>query len=213
MYFPHPSKKLQDLFSAKPYQGVAPDKAMFLFVGLDANYKPSLETDSIFSKVVEYHEDGVAFWEKYDVHHPFLLPGYQGDGKKFHQRFAKIGFKQEHANLISFIELVEFPTTGRSRLQIGDLNKTHLDRLRGWIWGGSASFIFVPSGVAKILRSTGYFPEIPSKPVGNFGEFRILFKDSDRQVFQHLHFSNFGKFEQRLQKEASDIRRLIATAK
>jgi len=38
MYVPHPSRELTELFAQKPYQGVAPDRAAFLFVGLDANY-------------------------------------------------------------------------------------------------------------------------------------------------------------------------------
>ena len=195
----------------KPYQGIDPERAKFLFIGLDANYKADLEADSTFRRIVEYHEDGVAFWRKYGVHHPFLLPEYQGDGKKFHQRFAKIGFTERHADLVSFVELVEWPTTGRSQLDIGDLNQAHLEQLRSWIWTGSSSYVFLPSGVAKVLRQTKRFSEIPRKSVGHFGELKVLFKSPKKIVFQHLHFSNYGKFEQRLQQEAAEIRRLIPT--
>ncbi len=80
MYHPHPSQKLSKLFSAKPYQGVLPDQAKFLFIGLDANYSDTIETDPIFSKILEYHDDGAEFWRKYGVHHPFLLTGYKGIG-------------------------------------------------------------------------------------------------------------------------------------
>ena len=114
MYHIHPSCRLIDLFVAKPYQGVSPDKAKFLFVGLDANYNSSIESNPIFSKIREYHEDGAQFWRQYGVHHPFLLPRYRGDGKKFHQRFSKIGFTKDQANDVSFAELIDVPTTGRS---------------------------------------------------------------------------------------------------
>lgn len=67
--------------------------ATFLFVGLDANYSPDLEASPSFQSVLEYHEDGVAFWRRYGVHHPFLLPEYRGDGRRYHRTFAKIGFK------------------------------------------------------------------------------------------------------------------------
>ena len=39
----HPSRKLRELFRAKPYQGVKPESSTFLFVGLDANYCETIE--------------------------------------------------------------------------------------------------------------------------------------------------------------------------
>lgn len=41
---------------------------------------------------------------------------------------------------------------------------------------------------------------------------RILFKDPDRTVFLHLHFSNYGKFEARLQAEAREIAHLLTAS-
>jgi hypothetical protein len=93
MYIPHPSFELNRRFRLRPYQGVEPSLATFLFVGLDANYSPDLEASPSFQSVLEYHEDGVAFWRRYGVHHPFLLPEYRGDGRRYHRTFAKIGFK------------------------------------------------------------------------------------------------------------------------
>jgi hypothetical protein len=91
MYRPHPSAELNAKFAARPYQGVEPSAATFLFVGLDANYSLDLEQSPSFRRVLEYHEDGVAFWQRYGVHHPFLLPEYRGDGRRYHRTFARIG--------------------------------------------------------------------------------------------------------------------------
>ena len=59
MYLPHPSPELNELFAHKPYQGASPEHAKFLFVGLDANYAPQIANKPIFSKIREYHHDGV----------------------------------------------------------------------------------------------------------------------------------------------------------
>ena len=127
MYQIHPSKRLKELFENKPYQGANPLDATFLFIGLDANYAENIEQQAIFSQIVEYHQNGVLFWEKYGIHHPFLLPNYKGDGKRFHQNFAKIGFSAAQANDISFIELLHVPTFGRNQLSLEDLSHTHLN--------------------------------------------------------------------------------------
>ncbi len=139
MYISHPSSVLNALFAKKPYQGIAPDKAKFLFVGLDANYGSQIEHQSIFPKIHEYHGDGIAFWHKYGVHHPFLLPEYSGDGKFYHRSFAQIGFKPEHANLVSFVELLHLPTVGRNKITIDDLDQHHLNYLNSAILEGSPS--------------------------------------------------------------------------
>lgn len=210
MYHSHPSSRLKDLFVAKPYQGVPPDKAKFLFVGLDANYSASIESDPIFSKIVEYHEDGAQFWRKYNVHHPFLLPTYSGDGKKFHQRFAKIGFTKDQSDEVSFAELMDMPTTGRSRLEPSDVSQIHLERLSDWILNGASQYVFFPAGVSRLLRQSGIYDWIPPQPIGQDGQLQVIFENSRKKIYQHLHFSNFGKFEIRLQQEAAYIRRLIS---
>ena len=90
MYYLHPNNKLNELFAQRPYQGADPMKAKFVFIGLDANYDTSIEASGIFDELVEYLADGVTFWSKYGVHHPFLLPKYKGDGKLYHRNFSKI---------------------------------------------------------------------------------------------------------------------------
>ena len=58
------------------------------------------------------------------------------------------------------------------------------------------------------MLSTGLFPELAAVR-RHFGALRVLYDGYDRAVFLHLHFSNYGKFEQQLQSEARDIARLI----
>src|SRR5665647_578738 len=64
--------ELRNIFMDKPYQGQDPEKAKILFVGRDANYPDLPCKHPFFKRIKEYHRDGVAFWEKYEVHHPFL---------------------------------------------------------------------------------------------------------------------------------------------
>ena len=104
------------LFNEKPYQGQDPSKAKILFLSSDANYSPEISNHDFFNHILEYQEDGVAFWKKYDVHHPFLLPNYpfskSKSGVPFHRNFSKIGLTSNHAHHVSFIELLDIPTIG-----------------------------------------------------------------------------------------------------
>lgn len=43
MYDTHPSTLLKNTFLKKAFQGVAPEKAIYLFLGLDANYSETIE--------------------------------------------------------------------------------------------------------------------------------------------------------------------------
>ena len=83
MFTPHPSPILTDHFARKPWQGVEPADARFLFIGLDANYAGDIERSPIFPALLQYHEDGPGFWRGNGVHHPFLLPCYKGDGRRY----------------------------------------------------------------------------------------------------------------------------------
>ncbi len=204
----HPSRVLNEAFKRKPYQGAAPEKAEFVFIGLDANYSADIEASEVFAEVLEYHADGPVFWRKYGVHHPFLLPKYRGDGRRYHQTFAKIGFCPKHADCISFVELLDFPTTGRNQLSLEDLNESHLKRIRNLVFNSSAKFLFLSAGVQRLLVRTKLFSEL-SNVKREFRGLKVIFEDDDRTVFLHLHFSNYGKFEQQLQSEAHAISSLI----
>lgn len=209
MYRIHPSQKLNELFSTKPYQGVSPFEARFLFIGLDANYDAIIESSSIFDTLLEYHDDGVGFWLRYGVHHPFLLPQYTGDGKFYHRSFARIGFNKYHAKYISFAELLDVPTVGRNKLSSEDLNVEYLKMLNAAILEGAAEHIFVSAGVVRLMRSTGLFPWLPATGLSQFGGLDILHQSGSKTVYSHLHFSVYGKFEKRKLQEAESIRELI----
>jgi len=91
VYQLHPSETLRRVFTARPFQGAEPVRASFVFVGLDANYSADIEQSPIFPQLLDYLADGVAFWRKTGVHHPFLLPAYGNkDGTKYHRSFADL---------------------------------------------------------------------------------------------------------------------------
>ncbi len=208
MYQPHPCEELNVLFRYRPYQGVEPSEATFLFVGLDANYDPGLESSPAFRAVLEYHQDGVAFWRNHGVHHPFLLPDYRGDGLRYHRTFARIGFTSAHAHLVSFAELLHVPTVGRNNLAPQDLDLPHLHRLNEAILHGKAKHIFVSAGVARLMRASRAFPWLPKVP-DSTGPLRVLYSEPERSVYSHLHFSNYGKFQQQLEEEVHAIAALL----
>jgi len=193
MYFPHRNNKLHKLFSLKPYQGADPGTAQLLFFGLDANYDPNIGDMHCFSEVVSYLEDGVEYWKQKGYHHPFRHPDYRGDGALYHKRFAEIGFTKKHAELVSFVELIDVPTSGRSNLQPIDLKKSHLDRLRDWVLDGKSSYIFVPPGVGRLLRRTPQFSWLPDEPISSNGSLPILFRSDQKVIFAPYHFSCVGK--------------------
>jgi len=208
MYQPHPSQRLTDLFRAKPYQGARPQDAEFVFIGLDANYDVDLAHGRAFDSVLEYHADGVEFWRHYGVHHPFLLPGYRGAGKPYHQNFAKIKLPPEDAGRVSFVELLNVPTIGGRDLTVKDLDPKHLDELNALILGGTKRNVFLSDKVAKLMRRSGRFRWL-RKPIAN-QVLPVLHKVGATTVYQHLHFSNYGVFQKRMTMEAAAIAALAA---
>ncbi len=193
MYFPHPNNKLQELFSLKTYQGADPASASFLLFGLDANYEPHIEDKHYFSDIVSYLENGVQYWKKRGYHHPFRNPDYRGDGALYHRRFAEIGFTREDADQVSFVELIDVPTSGRSELKLADLKQSHLDRLGDWVLEGRAAYIFIPLGVSRLLRKTPQFSWLPEKPISHEGSLPVMFRSNQKVVFAPFHFSCVGK--------------------
>jgi hypothetical protein len=206
VYTAHPSAALTALFAHRPYQGAVPREASILFVGLDANYDAEIERKPIFSKVCEYHEDGVAFWRRYGVHHPFLLPQYSGDGRRYHRNFARIGFTLEQAHQVSFIELLHVPTVGRNKLDPGDLSAPHLGMLNDVLLHGQAKHIFVPDRVARLMRKTTTFAWLAKVPMEGVGPLDVLYRHDGKRIYKHLHFSVYGAFEKRRVNEAATIR-------
>jgi hypothetical protein len=120
-YARHPSPQLNAIFASQPFphQGQGPDKASVVIFGLDANYSPDLlQHRQFFERILEYHEDGVGFWRRHGVHHPFLLDDYplkkNTGGVPYHRKFTWLGLDATYADFISFVELLPVPTTGRT---------------------------------------------------------------------------------------------------
>ncbi|GAA0759779.1 hypothetical protein LRH25_01100 [Ideonella azotifigens] len=211
MYQLHPSRELQQCFAERPFQGAAPWDATFLFIGLDANYDPQIAHSSSFGNVLAYHEDGVAFWRQHGVHHPFLLPDYRGDGRRYHLNFSRVGFAPRHASLVSFVELLHLPTMGRSQLTRADLATSHLQMIESAMLRGRAKLIFVSAQVAQLLRASGRFGWLAQRPASS-GPLPVLYQDAGRTVHLHLHFSNYGKFQPQMREEAAAIAALLPDA-
>jgi hypothetical protein len=142
------------------------------------------------------------------VHHPFLLPEYHGDGRRYHRTFARIGFTPKHAGLVSFVELLHVPSVGRSKLEPRDLDAAHLRRINAAILNGSAKHIFVSAGVARLMHSSKAFPWLAKEATGA-PPLRLLYSEPSRAVYSHLHFSNYGKFQLQLEEEARAIAALL----
>jgi len=153
----HTSAEMVDLFNKKPFQGQHPEKAAIIFLSSDANYSPEISNHPFFGKILEYQRDGVAFWEKYKCHHPFLLPDYPFNktkaGVPFHRNFSKIGLTAEYASNISFLELLDIPTIGNKSQKLDlfyDLiSEDHLRYIDQLILGGGSKLFFVSNGVLK----------------------------------------------------------------
>ena len=151
----HPSAQLNSLFLNKPFQGQAPENARILFLSSDANYSPQISEHDFFKYILEYQEDGVRFWKKYNVHHPFLLDAYPFDktknGRPFHNNFRKLELDSGYAEFVSFIELLDIPTIGNkssNRAEFFQLvSKLHLKYLDDLIQSDGCKMFLIPGGV------------------------------------------------------------------
>lgn len=126
------------------------------------------------------------------MHHPFLLPGYRGDGHRYYRTFAGIGFRPEHAALVSFAEILHIPTFGRNNLTVADLDRRHLAHLNRAILEGEAKHIFIPGCVAKLMRASGCFPWLPVEPKDEGLPLKVWFRSGGKAIYWHYHLSVYG---------------------
>ena len=153
----HPSEQLSKLYRQKPFQGQVPDLAKIIFISSDANYSPEITDHKFFDSILEYHQDGVAFWKKYGVHHPFLLSTFPfnktSGGRPFHSRFSRLNLDSSYATDISFVELLDIPTIGNKSSDRTSFYKLvtrpHLNYLDNLIMSGGQKLFFVSNGVLK----------------------------------------------------------------
>lgn len=198
-YGAHQSQELLRLFRAQefPHQGQNPRDASVIILGLDANYSPEISEDTtFFNKIVEYHNDGIAFWQKHGVHHPFLLPDYplkkNTGGVPYHRRFSWMNLTSEFAPHISFVELLDIPTTGRT--QWGEFwqlfSKTHARRIDRLISSGDRRLVLVSQSLmarymSHAKRTLSVFPWLPK-----VFELGPLIRIGDTIILGAPHFSS-----------------------
>lgn len=194
------------IFKAKPYQGQDPEKAKVLFVGRDANYPDLPCKHPFFERIKEYHRDGVAFWEKCEVHHPFLCDDFpfprNAGGRPYHKNFTKLGLDSTYAKYISFIELRELPTRGVTgkipkSVFISSLTLFHMQRLDRWISQSGRKLVFLPKTITEdmlkfrkkndtnLFQFLNFTPRVPLNANG----LPVIYADNDILVLATYHFS------------------------
>ena len=194
----HQSEELNKLYLKKNYQGANPNDAKILFVGRDPNWASDIETMRLFRYISQYLTDGVSFWNKYKIHHPFLLPNYKGDGKRYHKIFSKLNIESSFSNKISFVELIGFPTTGNAKSNnklfleylTSDANRNHLIELDSFL-NDTEKIIFIAWGLIDDLKylnsKTGLFKKFVQM---NKSKMSISELNKYENIFIHRHFSD-----------------------
>lgn len=194
----HPSQELKDIYTARPFQGQDPAQARVVIWGRDANYSCRISNHVFFHQILLYHENGVAFWEEHQCHHPFLLPDYpflrNTDGVPYHSRFGSMKLPTTCASHISFAELLDIPTTGNTangfqqlaQLRLHDGLAEYLQELEEKLLESGRKTIFISPSVLHDLEFisdlTGYFSN----------DFDYTAKIDDPAIFPVVHSRNNG---------------------
>ncbi len=194
----HPSAELQELFAEHevPAQGQSIDRASVIFIGLDANYSAELLAyPEFFERILEYHRDGVGFWKNHGVHHPFLLPEYPlpkiGGGVPYHRRFRAMELSPDFAEAVSFAELLNVPTTGRTERKIfwELFDPAYASRLDAVLTDGRRRLVVLSGSVIRTMRDAtrrvGVFSWLP-EPRG----FGLIHEIGETQFVKFKHFSS-----------------------
>ncbi len=204
-YAKHPSQELCELFSEQPYQGQHPEKASVIILGKDANYSQYLTHHPFFSYILEYHKNGVTFWEKYGIHHPFLhteypFPKTRG-GVPYHKNFSHIGLTKQSAKHISFIELLDIPTTGVSSKKDTAfrqmLSREHLQWIENVIFSGNKKIVLLnPYFIRNISYLNKHFsvfmrfpkkiPPLTTLTIENITLFSCYHFSARNKIYPHI---------------------------
>ena len=192
----HPSVQLVRAF--KGYQGQEPGAARYLFMGLDANFSATIEHSPIFPEVLQYLSDGVGYWKEKRRHHPFLSPSYgKGSGYRYHYQFSKIGLTPVYADKVSFVELLNCPTYGKTNekrfMELIDVE--YLRRLDALIESTKhAKSVFIARGAYARLydigKSFGCFSWLPEPRRFNHNELYTMNIHNALHLHVIMHFSD-----------------------
>jgi hypothetical protein len=205
-YIPHPSERLLNHFHDSPWQGNDPMKAAFLFVGLHANFDADI--DNQFPAIFDYLDDGLGWWRRERVHHPFRLPGYQGPGRRYHEKFAEIGFTPEQAEYVSFVELLNIPTI-EANLVVADLCPDYLSKLNDIFNTGTARYIFLSPGVKDLMMQSGQFPWLQQNAVRMDGDLTLLREQNGQTIYQMYNFAvRFPQLIEILDRQIAQVREI-----
>jgi hypothetical protein len=210
-YIEHPSHVLQNLFARKPWQGADPIEAKYIFVGLDANFALDVETQ--IPEIVLYLQDGPQFWINTEKHHPFVLDAYKGSGNLYHKNFELIKFSSAEAEQVSFVELIEVPTTGRNNLTVADLSLNHMNWLRDICDNGNSKYIFIPPAVVRLMKKKELFAWLRRGPIRIEGDFKVL-RDSaepEQVIYEMYHLSNYGRYDAKLMRQIVQLKGIVTS--
>lgn len=200
-YQKHESSNLNALFKLKPYQGQNPEKAKVIFLGDDANYSDAISNTGFFKIIEEYHVDGVQFWKKYGVHHPFLLKEYplkrNTGGVPYHRIFSNLGLSVDYADFISFVELLNVPTTGNTSENIDIfwslIDPGHLQWIESILISNSPKVVFMTRRVYRnllaIKKKHNIFSWLPAVKVRHQGLIS-LYNENDTEIIVSYSFSS-----------------------
>ena len=166
-YGKHPSQKLQEIFSQRPFQLQEPEKAKIIILGLDANWDKDLENDKeLFQEILDSLKDGVGYWKKNGFHSPMLSKAYKSkEGKRYHQNFMLLGFTPNDAQDICLLDLLNICTYGKTNddeeafvnfLKSED-NKTHRQRISELTKDKTKQFYLCGKGVVKYINDLQLF--------------------------------------------------------
>lgn len=213
-YDRHPSEELNAIFAIQdlPYQGQDPHKSKIIVIGLDANYSPEICAHAeFFETVLDYHKDGVEFWKERKFHHPFLSAQYpllkNTGGVPYHRKFTWLGLESDFADKISFIELLPFPTTGRTESfrfwELFDLE--HAAKIDQLVTEGDKRMVLLSSSLckymAKALKVHRVFEWLPSK--FSLGQ---MAKIGNTSIYGAPHFSSTTYKKTYFENVGRDIR-------
>ncbi len=192
----HPYPDLVRVF--KGYQGQEPNIAKYIFMGLDANFSSTTQESPIRDEILDYLSDGVRYWKRKNRHHPFLSPAYKkGDGYRYHRQFAKMELTSEYADKISFVELLECPTCGKTKYKRFRelLDTNYLRRLDLLIsTSKQKKFVFIARGAYATLFKIGQdfrlFQWLPEPRKFDLNKLYTMYASKNLIVYVTTHFSD-----------------------
>ena len=211
----HPSAALSFYFGRRPYQGADANTAETIFIGEDPNFAPDIEAQTIWPNVEEYLLDGVQFWANHGVHHPFLLRGYNGQGRAYHRWFdwvfnheggdhnaPRVSLPASIRNGISFVELLNRPTVEAQNIHDPTMlqfaqRTGHIRWLAGLIFNPpslSRRTVFITKTAATVLNEQlalmGFSVEVPTPDKLNLqdGPWHQVFEPTGSRCRVVIHY-------------------------